>query len=376
MKRAAIITRQVSKTTGAARNTLEQVNYLIGKGYRVDVIGEYVNKSLVRKNSAAAFQYRGWPLKGYWRRRLFAWRAERKIANEQYDLVFGHGDIINQDVLFLHNCVHLAHELIHSSVISEKDIMGRLHGSLLTQQKFRLLVANSNLMAEDVVKRFCIPEEKVEVIYPGYASEQFNLLNHDLYRKKIRHELNISEDVTLVGLITSGNFKKRNVSLFIDSVSQLPKNIINKCFFIVVGKTKISEKEKYIIQINSSNLKNNFKILPPTSDIKEFYHALDVQVLPAIWEEFGRVVLESMACGLPVVVSDKVGASEILPQVNKEFVFNVDNKRALTQHLVTLINAPERRKIIGDINSSEALNYSAQNQAEKLDHLLKEHSII
>src|SRR5262249_29217474 len=49
-----------------------------------------------------------------------------------------------------------------------------------------------------------------------------------------------------------------------------------------------------------------------TPDVARFYHALDVYVHPAHYEEFGQSVQEALACGLPVVTTSSVGAAELL----------------------------------------------------------------
>ena len=44
------------------------------------------------------------------------------------------------------------------------------------------------------------------------------------------------------------------------------------------------------------------------------YLAADLMVLPSLYESFGQVVSEALACGTPVIVSDRVGAKEILEE--------------------------------------------------------------
>ena len=43
-KRAAIVIRQLEKNTGAARNAFEQIRLLQREGYKVDVIGQKLDK--------------------------------------------------------------------------------------------------------------------------------------------------------------------------------------------------------------------------------------------------------------------------------------------------------------------------------------------
>jgi glycosyltransferase involved in cell wall biosynthesis len=59
------------------------------------------------------------------------------------------------------------------------------------------------------------------------------------------------------------------------------------------------------------------------------------------------VVLQAMACGLPVIISDKVGASEIINHGVDGFVFESGNLSELTGYLSILHQSPKIRKKMG-----------------------------
>jgi glycosyltransferase involved in cell wall biosynthesis len=87
-----------------------------------------------------------------------------------------------------------------------------------------------------------------------------------------------------------------------------------------------------------------------------FYALADCFVLPSLYEEWGLVVNEAMACGLPVVVSKTVGSAEDLVRPG-ENGFHIDPTRPeqLTEALACLITDPELRGRMGT-RSREIIN--------------------
>ena len=65
----------------------------------------------------------------------------------------------------------------------------------------------------------------------------------------------------------------------------------------------------------------------PRKRMKGLYSAHDIMVLPSNEEAIGMVVLEAIACGLPVIVSDTVGAKMYVDEDNGKMfkTFDCDN---------------------------------------------------
>lgn len=63
------------------------------------------------------------------------------------------------------------------------------------------------------------------------------------------------------------------------------------------------------------------------STIADVYHAMDVLVVPSIWKEtFSLVTLEALSYGVPVIVSDNVGAQDIVKEYNPRFVYHSEDE--------------------------------------------------
>src|SRR5690606_10719268 len=61
---------------------------------------------------------------------------------------------------------------------------------------------------------------------------------------------------------------------------------------------------------------------PKTRDPERWFAALDLFLYPARFEEYGLVVAEALACGLPVLTSRRVGAAECFPPVYERWLLD------------------------------------------------------
>ena len=114
------------------------------------------------------------------------------------------------------------------------------------------------------------------------------------------------------------------------------------------------------IRADTSSLAVQVSSALPVSELKEFYRSLDVLALPSrttpAWkEQFGRVIVEAMACGIPVIGS----SSGEIPNVigNGGMVFDEGNVLALEECLKKLLLSPDRRNDLSQNARKEAEKY-------------------
>lgn len=71
----------------------------------------------------------------------------------------------------------------------------------------------------------------------------------------------------------------------------------------------------------------------------------DAIVLPSVREQFGQVLVEGMACGLPAIAADAFGPAEIVRDGATGWLVPPDDREALASALATVVDdAPERRR--------------------------------
>jgi glycosyltransferase involved in cell wall biosynthesis len=93
----------------------------------------------------------------------------------------------------------------------------------------------------------------------------------------------------------------------------------------------IADRVKFLGFVNQSQL-------PST------YASSDFLVLPSLFEPFGLVVNEAMLCGLPAVVSDRVGAKfDLVRPDDNGYVYPAGNVDALATILRQMMSDPEKR---------------------------------
>lgn len=354
-KKILISILQLHKSAaGAMRNTHEQIRYFKAKGHEVHVICDLLDEDAVRASGAVPHKTIKWPSTGTFRRKFYNWQAQWWIKRHRPDLVVGHGDLSQQDVLCLHNSVHLAHELIHGTPLPESAEMWPIHTPQLRDRKFKHLIANSHLMRDDLIKRFNIPPEMITVIYPAYDDHKFTPLSLE-ERQKVRGTFGIKDNEVVVGLITSGNFKKRGVDVFFDAVTKLSPELKARTRFWVVGKDTLPETPEGV----------RVEQMPVRVDVETYYRALDLFVLPARIEEFGRVQLEAMACGAPVVSTAQVGASELLLGKARDYILETTEARALAQAMQLILTHSDLRSALVPL-SIEAAKPAAESRLATL----------
>jgi UDP-glucose:(heptosyl)LPS alpha-1,3-glucosyltransferase len=283
---------------------LHQVREFRRDGYSVDIVLQTTN---IEVDDANIIKIRKFPFGKYLSRYRFAKSVERVVEKNGYDLVIGHGDIFKQDILYIHNLIERAYFEINGENMTPLSPVAKLHRNILENGEYQKIVANSNLMRDELIESFNIPPEKIEVSYPPYDKARFNPENRMRLRQVGRDELGISQNDRVVGLVTSGDFKKRGVDRFFKALKMVDPDFDFKV--LIVGKDKTIFR--YIDSLQP-NLKSKIIYREPIFDVEKYLSVLDLLIYPAYFEEFGMVVQEANALGVPIFLTPNIGASELV----------------------------------------------------------------
>ena len=94
---------------------------------------------------------------------------------------------------------------------------------------------------------------------------------------------------------------------------------------------------------------NGISFLPPVPQpkLRDYYNKCSVFVLASIADGFGMVVSQAMACGLPVIVTENVGARDLVEDGVNGFVVPIRSPDRIAEHLRYLHDNPDIAKRMG-----------------------------
>jgi glycosyltransferase involved in cell wall biosynthesis len=102
---------------------------------------------------------------------------------------------------------------------------------------------------------------------------------------------------------------------------------------------------------------------------------MDCLVLPSRLESFGMVVVEALAAGVPVIVSDQAGASEAITENANGWVVRADDEPALFERMLTCYRDIERVRLMHDACTRSAADHDWSHYSRRtldiLEPLLK-----
>jgi glycosyltransferase involved in cell wall biosynthesis len=98
------------------------------------------------------------------------------------------------------------------------------------------------------------------------------------------------------------------------------------------------------------------------ADLPDFLRASDLLVHASVHEQFGQVLVEAMACELPVIAVDRGGPAAIVDDPETGWLVPPDDRDALAAAMVAAIEDPEDRRLRGQRARGEVVGLYAWEQ--------------
>ena len=207
---------------------------------------------------------------------------------------------------------------------------------LYASPRLREVICISSMVQSEIHERFGLPRERLPVIYNAIDPALFNpgLAAH---RSKLRAALRIADDAC-VFLLVGSEYARKGVARALEALASVPP----PAHLLVVGRDR--HPSRYLALAHRFGVTRRATFAGPQLDPRPYYGAADVFVLPTLYDALSNAVLEALACGLPVVTSDRCGAGELVRAHDAGAVCGARDIGALAAAMTALMGRDARAR--------------------------------
>ena len=209
-------------------------------------------------------------------------------------------------------------------------------------------------------------ENKFTVIHSGVDLSRFaNVQAHGTEMKK---KLGIPKGTFVVGTVGRLTAIKGHKYL----IEAARKILLTRpdMTFIFLGDGELMNDLKS--QAASSGIYDKVRFLGWREDVAEVMSTFDLFVLPSLNEGMGKVLVEAMAMGKPIIASHVGGISDLVKNEENGLLVPPEDAEAIARSILILHSSPMKRKEMGEKGKAIAVEYGADSMVQKIDRLYGE----
>lgn len=193
-----------------------------------------------------------------------------------------------------------------------------------------------------------MPPESIEVMYPGVDTQRFHPGVDGI---KIRFDHNIPQAAPVVALIARFQDVKGH-EIFQEMAKQVALQMPQAHFIVAGENTQTHADDSYKQRIlhaarTEPLLRNRLIYLGFRPDVERVIGAADVVVCSSHFEGYGVVNVEAMACGKPVVSTNRGGPTETIAGGETGYLVPPGDPVALASKVIALLRDPDLRQRMG-----------------------------
>ncbi|MFQ5786442.1 MAG: glycosyltransferase family 4 protein [Thermodesulfobacteriota bacterium] len=181
-----------------------------------------------------------------------------------------------------------------------------------------------------------ISMDKIMLVSPGIDLRYFNI--NKIYKK----------DSTFRIIYCGGIYLVKGVRYLLEAFNDLKLKDTELWLIGNVGSDMQYILKKYEGQYKLLSFIANYELY-------KYYTQGSVLVLPSLQDSFGKVVIEAMACGLPVIVSENTGAKDVVRNGIDGFVVPIRDVETLKEKILYMYENPDVCRQMGQ-NAKERVN--------------------
>jgi UDP-glucose:(heptosyl)LPS alpha-1,3-glucosyltransferase len=276
-----------------------------------------------------------------WRDAGFSRAVQRLMTQRHFDLVQSHERIPGCDIYRAGDGVHATWLEIRNQPLDSLAPWHRYtlaaEAGMFRHPRLRAVICNSRMVRDDIARRFCVPDDKLQVIYNGVDLDAFHPRLRAEQGCRLRDKTGVDIAAPLILFVGSG-YTRKGLPTLLHAMSRMARDDAR---LWVVGRDKQEARMRDLAQ--TLGIAHRILFLGAQTDVRPFYGAADVFALPTLYDPFPNAALEALACGLPLITTTTCGAAELVTAANGA-VIEAGDATMLAAGLDTLCsNSPAMR---------------------------------
>ncbi len=293
----------------------------------------------------------------------FSREAARLAQSLAVDVSIGFGKTVAQDIHRAGGGCHLE----YSKLLNAWKRHGRknrlelkLERDLYTSGKTKHFVVNSEAVQDQVQSAYNLTPDQFSIIHTAVDGDRFKPAEPET-RSALREKI-ARDPERPAFLFVSMSHRRKGLDALLKAWHLVVAN--HDAELWIVGPRPL---RRHIREVHRLNLTDNIRVFPPSGSVVPYYQAADFFIHPTLYDACANTVLQSMACGLPGIISARDGAIQFIEDGSTGFALtdpqDVSGIQAQADRVLAL--STEERARIGDAARSRMLPLTWSNHVDR-----------
>ncbi len=290
----ALIHYRITLRGGLETRLVNYTNYLVAQGHNVTIICAKNKEEIDFPESVKIVQLPLGIIPKPLRMLAFNHRIKKYLSRNSFDFSLSLGRTYQQDAVLAPSN--------HQGFLTATGKNGRRLKDVVehyldrkTCENSQIIYAASTMIKEEMIRYYGAKPEKLHVLFPPLNTKDFSIATEG-ERRFLRKSYDIGRTTKVFAFVSASHYRK-GLDILLKTFELLQKEDV---ILMIAGYPEIKTDLP------------NVRFLGFLKSPELIYHLADFTLHPARYEPFGQIISESLACGTPVLVSDKVGAKEII----------------------------------------------------------------
>lgn len=212
------------------------------------------------------------------------------------------------------------------------------------------------------VMRF--PDQRISVIRNGIDLKKFHKQSETIER--VHRSLQLSRDCFLIGCVAKLRLKEKGQNYLVEAMEKVVQSLPNTKLILVGDGVDRATIEALV---KEKNLEDHIELLGDRDDIAQLLSAMDLFVLPSLFEGMCIAIIEAMAASRAIIASDLPENRSLVTHNESAILVPPRDVEELANAIINLLKNSEKRYELGRAAHLASQTFSREVMLGKLNNL-------